>query len=148
VQNKKVIDVITLFKDVLGDKIEEFKLPPPSFELMRCEIVEYDAHEQLMIVKMPVLEDWQNPFGGMQGGLINGAVDNAVGPLSLLVAGANMTRYMETKFIKAITMEIAFIYVKAKLVEQKKRRLSFEVTVEDGFGEIYVQSKVVNFLIV
>ena len=146
-QNKKPIDVLTLFKEVLGEKINEFKLPPPSFELMRCEIIEYNAEEQSLTIRVPVLEDWQNPFGTMQGGLIVGAIDNAVGPLSMLVAGANMTRSIETKYLKAITMEIGVVYVKAKLVEQKKRRLVFEVCVEDALGVLYTKAMVVNFVL-
>ena len=144
-QNKKPIDVLTLFKDVLGDRIDEFKLPPPSFALMKCEIIEYDSAEQSLTISVPVLEDWQNPFGTMQGGLIVGAIDNAVGPLSMLVAGANMTRSIETKYLKAITMDVEMVYVRAKLLEQKKRRLTFEVLVEDVFGEIYTKAMVINF---
>jgi len=146
-QNKKPIDVLTLFKEVLGDKINDFKLPPPSFELMKCEIIEYDAEEQSLTIRVPVLEDWQNPFGTMQGGLIVGAIDNAVGPLSMLVAGANMTRSIETKYLKAITMNMEMIYVKAKILERKKRRLTFKVTVENSMGEVYTKATVINFML-
>ena len=146
-QNKKAIDVITLFKEVLGNKIDKFKLPPPSFELMKCEIIEYNQEEKSLTIQVPVLEDWQNPFGTMQGGLVVGAIDNAVGPLSMLIAGANMTRSIETKYLKAITMDVEMIYVKARLLEQKKRRLIFEVNVEDAMGTLYTQAKVVNFVL-
>jgi len=145
-QTKKTIDVIELFKEVLGEKINEFKLPPPSFELMRCEIIEYNRDDSSLIIKVPVLEDWQNPFGTMQGGLIVGAIDNAVGPLSMLVAGANLTRSIETKYLKAITMDVGMVYVTAKLIEQKKRRLLFEVEVKDALGVVYTRGRVVNFI--
>jgi len=146
-QNKKPIDVRILFKEVLGEKINNFKLPPPSFELMKCEIIKYDTQEQSLTIRVPVLEDWQNPFGTMQGGLIVGAIDNAVGPLSMLVAGANMTRSVETKYLKAITIDVGMLYVKAQLLEQKKRRLTFDVTVEDEKGEVYTRAKVINFVL-
>ena len=114
---------------------------------MKCEIIEYNRDDSSLTIKVPVLEDWQNPFGTMQGGLIVGAIDNAVGPLSMLIAGANMTRSIETKFLKAITIEVGMVYITAKLVEQKKRRLTFEVRVEDALGEVYTKAIVVNFLI-
>jgi len=79
--------------------------------------------------------------------MINAAIDNAVGPLSLLVAPANITRHMETKFLRSITLETEYIFVKASLREMKKRRLSFEVTVEDEKGEVFVEAKVVNFIL-
>ena len=141
------IDILALFKEVLGEQINEFKLPPPSFELMKCEIVQYDKEQDSLTIRLPILEDWQNPFGTMQGGLVVGAIDNAVGPLSMLIAGANMTRSIETKYLKAITMDVGVIYVKAQLLEQKKRRLIFDVSVEDGKGEVYTRAKVVNFVL-
>ena len=146
-KTKKAIDVIELFRNVLGDKINDFTLPPPIFEIMQCEIIEYSAEEKSLIIRLPVLEKWQNPFGTMQGGMIDAAIDNAVGPLSLLVAPRNMTRSIETKILNAITMDVETIYIKANLVEQKKRRLAFEVEVQDNDGVVYAASKVVNFVL-
>ena len=144
---KKAIDVIELFRNVLGDKINDFTLPPPIFEIMQCEIIEYSAEEKSLIIRLPVLEKWQNPFGTMQGGMIDAAIDNAVGSLSLLVAPMNMTRIIETKILKAITMDVETIYVKANLVEAKKRRLIFEADVFDDESMVYATSRIVNFII-
>jgi len=49
------------------------------------------------------------------------------------------------KYLKSITMDVGMVYIKAQLVEEKKRRLTFEVSVEDAKGIIYANSKVVNF---
>jgi len=49
-RNKKAIDVIELFRHVLGDKINDFTLPPPSFEIMQCEIIEYCTEEKSLRV--------------------------------------------------------------------------------------------------
>ena len=144
---KKAIDVIELFRNVLGDKINDFIVPPPIFEVMQGEIIEYNEEEKSLIVRLPVLEKWQNPFGTMQGGMIDTAIDNAVGPLSLLVAPMNMTRSIETKILRAITMDVETIYVKAKLVEVKKRRLIFEAEVVDVVGLVYATSTIVNYIV-
>ena len=146
-KTKKAIDVVELFSNVLGDKINDFTLPPPSFDIMQCEFIEYSAEEKTLSIRLPVLEKWQNPFGTMQGGMIDAAIDNAVGPLSLLVAPMNMTRTIETKILKAIRMDVETIYVKAKLVEAKKRRLTFEVEVVDEVGFVYATSTIVNYIV-
>ena len=146
-KTKKAIDVIELFDDILGDKINNFIVPPPIFEVMQGEIIEYNEEEKSLIVRLPVLAQWQNPFGTMQGGMIDTAIDNAVGPLSLLVAPMNMTRTIETKILKAITMDVGIIYVKAKLIEAKKRRLIFESEVVDNEGLMYATSRIVNFIL-
>ena len=126
---------------------ETLLMPPPSFTLMQCEVIAYDENEETLVVKIPVLETWLNPYRTMQGGLINAAIDNAVGPLSLLITSASITRHMETKFLKSITLETDYIFVKASLREMKKRRLRFEVSVEDEKGDVFVQAKVVNFIL-
>jgi len=146
-KTKNPINIIDLFTKVLGEKITDFTLPPPIFEIMQCEVIDFNEEKKSLITKLPVLEQWKNPYGTMQGGMIDAAIDNGVGPLSMLVASANMTRTIETKLIKAITMKVGFIYVKAKLVEQKKRRLTFEVDVVDEGGVVYASSRVVNFIL-
>ena len=141
------IDLIELYSKVLGETIEEFELPPPSFTVMQGELIEFDDVKKSLTTKMPVLKSWLNPYGTMQGGMVLAAIDNAVGPLSLLVAPMNMTRSMESKFIKPITMDIEYIYVTASLIEQKRKRLKFEVTVQDKFETIYTKATVVNWIV-
>ena len=145
--NEKPIDILTLFGEALEDKLHEFKLPPPSFEVMKCEILEFNAKKKFIVVKMPVLELWLNPYGTMQGGLIVGAIDNAVGPLSLLVAPKNMTRNIESKLLKPIIKDMKFIYVTATLREQKKRRLIFDVIVQDEEKDIYAKATLTNWIL-
>jgi len=146
-KNRQPIDLIKLFKNHLGDKIDDFTLPPPIFTIMECEIIGYDEVEKSLTVKIPVLKQWLNPYGTMQGGMIDAAIDNAVGPLSMLVAPPNMTRNIETKLLKAISMNEGYIYVVAHLVEQKKRRLTFEAKVIDTDSVVYATSRVVNFVL-
>ena len=146
-QNKTPLDLITLFKSKLGDKIDDFTLPPPIFTIMECEVIAYDEAEKSLTVKMPLLKQWLNPYGTMQGGMIDTAIDNAVGPLSMLVAPPNMTRTIETKLLKAISMNEGYIYVVAHLVEQKTRRLTFEAKVIDMNDVVYATSRVVNFVL-
>ena len=141
------IDIMEICSELLGEKIKGFDLPSPSFEVMQCEVMEFDDIERSIVVKIPVLHSWLNPYGTMQGGMISAAIDNAVGPLSVLVAPLNVTRYMESKLIKPITMELEYIYVKAALVEQKKKRLIFEVTVEDVVQNVYSKAKVTNWIV-
>ena len=44
-------------------------------------------------------------------------------------------------------MDIGHIYVKAHFLEHKKRRLTFQVSVENIDGVVYARSKVVNYII-
>lgn len=144
---KNKIDATVLYQKMQLESESALVLPPPSFTIMQSEIIEYNESERSLIVKIPVLEYWLNPYQTMQGGFINAAIDNAVGPLSLLVAPVNMTRTMETKFLKSIPLDTEYIYVHASLDERRKKRLTFHVTVEDDKGDVFSQSKVVNFIL-
>ena len=146
-QTKQTIDLKKLFEKVLEDKIDDFTLPPPVFSIMQAEVIAYDEIKKSLTIKLPVLKQWLNPYGTMQGGMIDAAIDNAIGPLSMLVAPPSMTRIIETKLIKTITTDEEYIYVKAHLIEHKKRRLTFDASVEDAVGTVYARSKMVNYII-
>ena len=141
------LDIKELFRSTLGDTLHEYKLPPPSFTIMQCEIIAFDKEKATLTTKIPVLKEWLNPYSTMQGGMIVAAMDNALGPLSLLVAPKNMTRNIESKLIKAITMDMKYIYVTASLYEVKKRRLIFDVVVKDEEENLYATARVTNFII-
>jgi len=140
-------EIRKIFEDKLGDKLLRYRFPAPSYTLMETEIIAYDEEKELLITKMPVLENFLNPFGTMQGGMIIAAMDNAIGSLSMLVANFNMTRNIESKLIKAIPKDLEFIYITAKLSERKKRRLIFDVIVKDKEDNIYAKATITNWIV-
>jgi acyl-coenzyme A thioesterase PaaI-like protein len=144
VKESKMMDIFTKFLKKYNHKLN---LPPAIFDVMQCEVIDYNEELKTLKVKMPVLKQWLNPYGTMQGGMIDAAMDNAVGPLSLLVAPMNMTRSIESKFLKPIVPELEYIYVIAKLIEKEKRRLTFKVKIEDSLGIVYARAMVVNYII-
>ena len=141
------LDVIKLFKDTLGEKINDFILPPPSYELMQCKILEFNPEQKSIVVKVAILDKFLNPYGTLQGGLILGAIDNAVGPLSMLIAPKNVTRNIESKLIKPITLDVEHIYVSVTLFEHKKRRLIFDAIVRDKEKTIYAKARLTNWIL-
>jgi len=141
------LDVEKLFEETLGERMKEYDLPAPSYSVMETKIIEFDKEKDLLTIKMPIRKTWLNPYDTMQGGMIIGAMDNAVGPLSMLIAPLNMTRSIDSKLKKAITMDLEFIYITAKLLEWKKRRLTFDVVVKDRDGEIYASATMINWII-
>lgn len=131
-----------LFKDN-----SNLTLPAPIFETMQCEIIEYIEEDKKLVMKIPVLKEWLSPYGTMQGGMISSAMDNAVGALSLLVAPLNVTRSMESKFLKPIFSKLDYMYVQAKLIEKEKRHLFFTAQIEDDKGIVYAKATIKNYII-
>jgi len=136
-----------IFEEALGERIKEYDLPAPSYSVMETEIITYDKKHNSLTVKIPVLKTWLNPYNTMQGGMIIAAMDNAVGPLSMLVAPLNMTRNIDSKLKKAITNDLEYIYITAVLKEHKKRRLIFDVVVKDIDGTVYAVAEITNWIL-
>ncbi|MCB1177637.1 MAG: PaaI family thioesterase [Leptospiraceae bacterium] len=77
-------------------------IPPPSFDDMNAEILEYKLNKSIT-VSFRVKTNQTNPMGFMQGGYIAAAFDNAFGPLSYLVAKKPTTTIdMNIQYIRSV----------------------------------------------
>ena len=130
----------------MGEKVKDYAFPPPVFGMMQGEFVELDLEAGMFKVRFPVLEEYQNPFGAMQGGMVAAAVDNALGPLSVLVAPPNVTRTLEMTYSRAAMPEMEYILVEARLVERKRRKLIFSAEVFSPEGERLAKARAVHFI--
>ena len=140
-------ELIAMMQDNLEGVEHHVQIPPPAFDDMEGEIVKFDQEDSLLTVRFPILQKYLNPFGNMQGGMIAAAVDNAVGPLSMLMAPPNFTRNLEMKYKKAINLGHGHITVIPKFVPRKNRFLYFEATVLDNLGDKLATAKAVNWII-
>ena len=126
---------------------ERFKMPPPVFEAMQGRLIGYDPEEKVLTARFPVLPEQLNPYGSMQGGIIAAAIDNTLGPLSMLVAPPNFTRRLEIKYRQAVKPENGHIRVEGRFVEQKKRQLFFRARVLDEEGNELANAKAVHWIV-
>ena len=140
-------ELIVMMQDNLEGVEHHVQIPPPAFDHMEGEIVKFDQEDSLLTVRITNLQKDLNPFGNMQGGMIAAAVDNTVGPLSMLIAPPNFTRNLEMKYKKAINSDLDYITVITKFVQQRKRFLYFEATVLDDLGNELAAAKVVYWII-
>ncbi|MBN1668415.1 MAG: PaaI family thioesterase [Anaerolineales bacterium] len=131
----------------LGAKIEQYRLPPPAFEAMQAEFVGLDLEQNSLSVRFPVLETEMNPYHIMQGGMIAAAIDNAIGPLSVLVAPANVTRRMEIVYSTPVQLETGWITVRARLVERAEPRLVFKAEVFNPHGQRLVRARAEHWIL-
>ncbi len=74
------------------------------------------------------------------------AVDNALGPLSMLVAPPNVTRRLQMKYSRQVTSDLAHITVKAKLLERKGRWLAFSTDVRDPEGALLARAQASHWI--
>ena len=126
----------------LQGRTDDINFPPPVFDAMKGEVVDYDVESESLKNRFPILKEQLNPYGSMQA-----AIDNTIGPLSLLVSAPNFTRRMQVKYIKVVSPKLNYIYVTAKFIEKKKRLLFFEAVVEDIDGNKLASAKSTNWVI-
>lgn len=111
------------------------RLPPPVFTELGGTFLAFDKEAATLRVRFPVEERFQNPAGFLQGGVIVAAIDNAVGPLSYLVAPPSVTSQMDTTFLRPVTPADAFIEVEARFVERSGRQLVLDARVTNPAGQ-------------
>ena len=135
------LSISEVLKDRLGDKLKDFLIPPPIFELMRGEFLVIDVKAMRIKTRFPILPEYQNPYRTMQGGMVAAAVDNTLGPLSMLVAPPNVTRRLEMKYSHPITIDLQFIIVEGKILKREGQRLTFSADVRDLEGTLLARGK-------
>lgn len=144
--DKEGIDA-ALSKILAGSGADRLLMPPPVFVAMRGEFIGFDQENKILTVRFPVLAEQLNPYGSMQGGMVAAAIDNTLGPLSMLVAPANFTRRLELKYRRPVTPGLGYITVTGKFIEQKKRQLFFRASVVDDEGHELANGKATHWII-
>jgi acyl-coenzyme A thioesterase PaaI-like protein len=139
--------VMDVLRDKLGDRVHEYAFPPPVFAAMEGEFLALDLDAGFLTARFPVLEGHLNPYGIMQGGMVAAAVDNTLGPLSVLVAPPNVTRRLEMTYSRAVTLDVGYIVVTARFLERKGRRLFFRADVRSREGLRLARSKAVHWIV-
>ena len=140
-------EIIEIVKERLGDKFDDYLIPPPVFTAMQGEFIEFDFDIGTLTTRFPVLDEFRNPYGSMQGGMLAAAVDNTFGPLSMMVAPLNVTRRLEMKYSLPVTPDIEYIIVKGNLDGRKGSQLTFSAQVRDPQGVLLARAKATHWIV-
>lgn len=131
----------------LGERIDEYLIPPPVFETMQGEFLAFDELAGTLKTRFPVLHKFLNPYRAIQGGIIAAAVDNTIGPLSMLVAPPNVTRRLEMKYSNPVTPDLQYISVEGKFLGQEGNWLTFSAEVRGQEGALLARAKARHWII-
>jgi acyl-coenzyme A thioesterase PaaI-like protein len=138
--------IMDILQRRLGDRLVEYAFPPPVFTAMGGEFVELDLDAGLLAAQFPVLESYLNPYGTMQGGMVAAAVDNTLGPLSVLIAPPNVTRHLDMTYNRPVRVEMGHVVVSARFLERRDRLLFFRAEVRDQEGFRLARAKAVHWI--
>lgn len=139
--------ILENLEDKLGDQMEEYTFPPPVFIAMEGEFLKLDLESGILKNRFPVRESYLNPYGAMQGGMVAAAVDNTLGPLSVLVAPPNLTRRLEMTYSRPVTLDMGCIVVQAELTRREDPWLHFRAEVRSEQGLRLARSKAVHWIL-
>ncbi len=139
--------LISILARKFANNVNNMQIPPPVFQSMQGKVLEFNEEKGLLKAKFPVLNEHLNPFGNMQGGMIAAAIDNTLGPLSMLVAPPNYTRNFEVKYRKPVKQDAGYLVVTGSLIEQRKRQLFFTASVIDSLGVELATAKSTHWIL-
>ena len=122
------------------------QIPPPVFTEMGAEIVGYVEGES-MTVRFPFDARFTNPMGVMQGGMIAAAMDNALGPLSFLVAPPSVTTQFNLSFLRPVSPDLPYFEVEARLDEKTRQYLFMSARAADPEGRTLALAHVTCFIL-
>jgi uncharacterized protein (TIGR00369 family) len=131
----------------LGERAADFLIPPPVFKMMEGEFVEFNAEEGWLRTRFPIRDDYLNPYRTMQGGMIAAAIDNTLGPLSMLVAPPNVTRTLEIKYSRPVLADHGHIVVQAQFIAHEGQELHFNVEVRSEQGALCCRAKAKHWIV-
>ena len=140
-------DLLALLKSKFKEEFSKILIPPTAFTTMKGELIEYNIKNRTLKTKFPVSKEYLNQFGNMQGGMIAAAIDNTLGPLSMLVGPPNFTRNLSIKYINVVHPDIGYIFVAAKMVDEKPRQLFFIADVMDKEQNIFATANATHWII-
>ena len=126
-------DLDALNRALLARLPPGLQIPPPCLLVMQAEPREWRDGE-FLTVRFPVLPQWQNPLGYMQGGFIAAALDNTLGPFSYLVAPPSVTAQLNVSYLRPVPPTETAIVCTAWLIARtgKTLYLSAEAVGSDG----------------
>ncbi len=130
-----------------GEQLERFLLPPPSFETMGGEFLRFDPSEGVLQTRFPVRREWLNPYGLMQGGMIAAAIDNTLGPLSMLVAPPNVTRRLALKYSQGVEAGTTELLVEAVFIKREGRWLHLQARAYSSGGVRYASAQATHWIV-
>jgi acyl-coenzyme A thioesterase PaaI-like protein len=140
-------EMMRLLEARYGQDLARYRVPPPVFTAMRGEFVAFDSEQAVLSARFPVLQEWLNPYGIMQGGMLAAAIDNTIGPLSMLVAPPNVTRRMEIKYSRGAGQDLGYILVQARCVAQEGRWLTFSADARSPQADLLARVKSVHWIL-
>jgi len=132
---------------VMASAAPGLTIPPPVFEDMQAEVVDYAPGEDdthlgaRLTVRMPVLERYHNPMGHVQGGIVAAMIDNAVGPLSYLVAPPSATTQMTVSYLAPLLPDLPSVDVTATLAHRAGRTLLIDAEVRAPGGDLLAAAR-------
>ena len=138
---------VSAFQVKFGDGANLEDFIPPVFWEMKGEILEYDPDSQTLTARFPAETRYHNPYRVMQGGILAAAIDNTLGPLSVLVAPPNVTREMTVKYKKAVTQEFQYVIVRGWVESFAPPYLLLAARAESEDGQLFARASARHFIL-
>ncbi len=114
------------------------EIPPRVFNHLGGHFTAFDETAATLRARFPVREEYRNPMGFMQGGLIVAAIDNVMGPLCFLSGFGGLSSHINSTFVRPIPPSEEWIDVEARIVERTGAQAHLTGVARNGAGKVAV----------
>lgn len=116
--------------------VEGRAAPPPSARLLGWRHVGFDAETGTLTVSFQATEEFLNPAGMVQGGMLAAMLDDTLGPVASAVSGgALFAQTLEMKVSYLRPGRVGTIYGEGRIVRRGREILFLEGRLYDGGGK-------------
>ena len=119
----------------------DLTIPPPIFEELRPHFVQYVPHRLLKMV-VPAQQQFANPSGNLQGGILTAAFDAAFGVLAFLSSTRPATTVtLETSYIGPVAADGEEVTIEVLLRARTRSMVFLDGTAHTNEGQLAATAK-------
>ncbi|MGH2341761.1 PaaI family thioesterase [Segnochrobactraceae bacterium EtOH-i3] len=116
--------------------VEGRAAPPPSARLLGWRHLGFDTETGTLTVSFEATEDFLNPAGMVQGGMLAAMLDDTLGPVASAVSGgALFAQTLEMKVSYLRPGRVGTIFAEGRIVRQGREILFLEGRLYDADGK-------------
>lgn len=116
-----------------------YQLPPNSFRMLNGEFIGYTPRSEL-VTRFRIENDYSNPQGTVQGGILAACFDDTFGPLGVVTSQKPiLTVDMNIQYIRPVPLEEEFIIV-TKIIYVAKATLFMRADAFNQKGKLLAQA--------
>jgi uncharacterized protein (TIGR00369 family) len=147
ITHQDFLNLILQSKSKMGEKAQSILLPPPSMITLKNSYTHFMPGVSLT-AEVPFNDEFRNPVGFFQGGMLAAALDDVFGPLSYLTAeNPCVTLDYNIKFMRPFTKQDQKAVMNVTVLAKTKSLITMEAKVTNPEGKLLASASMTSMIL-